>query len=105
MDHPQFYPTTEKAIQGTEVETVIVCNLKSYLPWLKGFLGGLLGKIPHAERHAPGHLMFDDVVAGAQPVPPAVEIDPDQRPGTDYLYRRHHRCAQRGGADAFQLRV
>jgi long-chain acyl-CoA synthetase len=76
MDHPQFYPTTEKAVQGTEVETVIVCNLKSYLPWLKGFLGGLLGKIPHAERHAPGHLMFDDVVAGAQPVPPAVEIDP-----------------------------
>ncbi len=76
MDHPQFYATTEAAIQGTDVETVVVCNVKSYLPRLKGFLGGLLGKIPHAERHAPGHLMFDDVVAGAQPAPPTVDIDP-----------------------------
>jgi long-chain acyl-CoA synthetase len=76
MDHPRFYPTTEKAIQGTAVETVVVCNVKSYLPWLKGFLGGLLGKIPCAEKHVPGHLMFDDVVAGARPEPPTVEIDP-----------------------------
>lgn len=76
MDHPQFYDTAEKAIRDTLVETVVVCNVKSYLPWLKGFLGGLLGKIPHAERHAPGHLMFDDVVAGADPTPPEVAIDP-----------------------------
>jgi len=76
MDHPQFYPTAEKAIQGTDVETVVVCNVKSYLPWLKGFLGGLLGKIPHAERHATGHLMFDDVVGSAQPAQPATAIDP-----------------------------
>jgi long-chain acyl-CoA synthetase len=76
MDHPQFYPTTEEAIKGTEVETVVVCNVKSYLPWLKGFLGGLLGKIPHAERHAAGHLMFDDVVGSARPAPPATAIDP-----------------------------
>lgn len=51
-------------------------SLKSYLPWLKGFLGGLLGKIPCAEKHAHGHLMFDDVVASAQPNPPSVDIDP-----------------------------
>lgn len=76
MDHPQFYDTAEKAIRETSVETVVVCNVKSYLPWLKGFLGGLLGKIPHAERHAAGHLMFDDVVAGADPTPPEVTIDP-----------------------------
>ena len=76
MDHPQFYPTAEKAIQGTDVKSVVVCNVKSYLPWLKGFLGGLLGKIPHAERHATGHLMFDDVVSSAQPAPPATAIDP-----------------------------
>jgi len=76
MDHPQFYDTAEKAIRETAVETVVVCNVKSYLPWLKGFLGGLLGKIPRAERHAAGHLMFDDVVAGADPIPPEVTIDP-----------------------------
>jgi len=76
MDHPQFYDTTEKAIRNTAVETVVICNVKSYLPWLKGLMGGLLGKIPRAERHAPGHLMFDDVVAGARPAPPEVSIDP-----------------------------
>ena len=78
MDHPQFYPTTEKAVQGTDVETVVICNVKSYLPWLKGFLGGLLGKIPQAEKHAPGHLMFDDVVNQAQPSPPKVDINPTE---------------------------
>ncbi len=78
MDHPQFYPTTVKAVQGTDVETVVICNVKSYLPWIKGFLGGLLGKIPKAAKHEPGHLMFDDVVSGAQPKPPAVDIDPSE---------------------------
>lgn len=76
MDHPQFYPTTVEAIKDSDVETVVVCNVKSYLPPLKGFLGGLLGKVPKAASHEPGHLMFDDVVAAAQPKPPAVEIDP-----------------------------
>jgi len=78
MDHSQFYPTTEKAVQGTAVETVVICNVKSYLPWLKGFLGGLLGKIPQAAQHAPGHLMFDDIVNSAQPTPPAVDINPSE---------------------------
>ncbi|MEW6264310.1 MAG: long-chain fatty acid--CoA ligase [Thermodesulfobacteriota bacterium] len=76
MDHPQFYTTTVNAIKGTDVETVVVCNVKSYLPWLKGFLGGLLGKIPKAESHEPGHIMFDDAVAQARPQPPAVDIKP-----------------------------
>ncbi|MGD9330176.1 MAG: long-chain fatty acid--CoA ligase [Desulfobacterales bacterium] len=76
MDHAQFYATTEKAIQATAVETVVICNVKSYLPPLKAFLGALLGKLPKAARHAPGHLMFDDVVSAAQPAPPAVEINP-----------------------------
>lgn len=76
MDHPLFYPTTVKAVQNTDVETVVICNVKSYLPPLKGFLGGLLGKIPKAENHVAGHLMFDDVVKNARPQPPAVDIDP-----------------------------
>jgi long-chain acyl-CoA synthetase len=78
MDHPQFYPTTVKAVAGTAVETVVICSVKSYLPPLKGFLGGLLGKIPKAERHEPGHLMFDTVVAGALPAPPDVTINPTE---------------------------
>ena len=76
MDHPQFYPTTVEAIKGTDVETVVVCGVKSYLPPIKAIIGGLLGKIPKAGNYQPGHLFFDDVVAGAQPQPPEVEIDP-----------------------------
>jgi long-chain acyl-CoA synthetase len=78
MDHPNFYPTTVKAVQGTDVQTVVVCSVKSYLPKLKGILGGLLGKIPKAERHEPGHLFFDDVVAAAKPAAPPVSIVPSR---------------------------
>jgi len=56
MDHPQFYPNTVKAIEGTNVDTVIICNIKSYLPKIKALLGGLLGKIPKAERHEPHYV-------------------------------------------------
>ncbi|MBW2469862.1 MAG: long-chain fatty acid--CoA ligase [Deltaproteobacteria bacterium] len=78
MDHPQFYPTTVEAIKGTEVETVVICGVKSYLPPIKAFIGGLLGKIPKAGNYLPGHLFFDDVVAGAQPRPPDVDINPTE---------------------------
>ena len=78
MDHPQFYPTTVEAIKGTDIETAVICGVKSYLPPIKAFIGGLLGKIPKAGNYQPGHLFFDDVVAGAQPRPPEVEINPAQ---------------------------
>jgi long-chain acyl-CoA synthetase len=76
MDHPQFYPTTVEAIKDTDVSTVVICNVKSYLPALKGFLGGLLGKIPKAGNYQSGHVFFDDAVKSAQPKPPEVDIDP-----------------------------
>ena len=78
MDHPQFYPTTVQAIKGTDVGTVVVCGVKSYLPPLKAFLGGLLGKIPKADRIDPAHFKFDHVVAKARPEPPKVDINPDE---------------------------
>jgi long-chain acyl-CoA synthetase len=78
MDHPQFYPTTVEAIKDTDIETAVICGVKSYLPPIKAFIGGLLGKIPKAGNYQPGHLFFDDVVAGAKPQPPEVEIDPVQ---------------------------
>ncbi|MBI4775268.1 MAG: long-chain fatty acid--CoA ligase [Deltaproteobacteria bacterium] len=76
MDHPAFYPMLSEAAKGTAVDTIVVCNIKSYLPTLRGFLGSMLGKIPKADRHEPGHLMFDDVVASAEPHPPDISIDP-----------------------------
>ena len=78
MDHPQFYPTTVEAVQGSAVETVVICGVKSYLPFIKGFLGGLLGKIPKADSYQSGHLFFDDVVATAKPQPPSIDIDPNE---------------------------
>ena len=79
MDHPEFYATAVKAVQSSPVETVVICNVKSYLPKFKAFLGDLLGKIPKAAHHEPGHLMFDDAVKSARPVPPEVEVDPVNR--------------------------
>ena len=76
MDHPQFYPTTVEAVKGTDVESVVICSVKSYLPKVKAILGGLLGKIPKAEKYEPGHLFFDDIVASAKAEPPAVDINP-----------------------------
>jgi long-chain acyl-CoA synthetase len=76
MDHPQFYPTVVEAMRDTDVEQVVICGVKSYLPPLTAFIGGLLGKIPKAERHAPGHLLYDQVVRNASPKPPDVQIDP-----------------------------
>ncbi|MBN1103739.1 MAG: long-chain fatty acid--CoA ligase [Deltaproteobacteria bacterium] len=76
MDHPQFYPTVLKALGGTAVETVVICNVKSYLPKIKGFLGSLLGKIPKAEHHEAGHFLFDEAVRTARPDPPKFAINP-----------------------------
>jgi long-chain acyl-CoA synthetase len=76
MDHPNFYPTAVDAARDTDVETIVICNVKSYLPWLKGALGSLLGKIPKADHYEPGHFMFDDAVKSARPEPPRFEVDP-----------------------------
>lgn len=80
MDHPRFYPTTVKAIENTKVNTVVICNIKSYLPRIKGFLGGLLGKIPKADRYENGHLLFDDAIRSAVPPSSKIEINPLEDP-------------------------
>ncbi len=78
MDHPDFYKSTVNAIKGTNVENVIICNIKSYLPKIKGIIGGLLGKIPKADKIETGHLMFDDIVAQSSPKPPSIDINPTE---------------------------
>jgi long-chain acyl-CoA synthetase len=76
MDHPNFYPTAVQAAKGSDVETVVICNVKSYLPRLKGTLGALLGKIPKADHHEPGHILYDEAVKSARPEPPRFDVDP-----------------------------
>ncbi len=76
MDHPQFYPTAVEAAKGTDVRTVVVCNIKSYLPKTKAILGSLLGKLPKAESIQPGHIQYDDALGSAKPEPPDITVDP-----------------------------
>jgi long-chain acyl-CoA synthetase len=78
MDHPIFYPTAVAALEGADVKTVVICNVKSYLPKLKGAIGSLLGKIPKADRHEPGHFLFDDLVRSSKPQAPALRINPTE---------------------------
>jgi long-chain acyl-CoA synthetase len=76
MDHPVFYPTAVAALEGAEVKTVVICNVKSYLPKLKGLIGSLLGKIPKADHHEPGHFFFDNIVKSSRPETPSLKINP-----------------------------
>lgn len=78
MDHPQFYPTACKAVEGTDVEWMVFCNVKPFLPPVKGLLGGLLGKIPKASHHEPGHIAFEAALAGQPTGAPRVTVDPKE---------------------------
>lgn len=78
MDHPQFYSTACKAVEGTQVEFVVYCNVKPFLPTLKGFLGGLLGKIPKAGAYQPGHISLEQALSGQSSSPPRVSMDPKE---------------------------
>ncbi len=77
LDHPVFTPTCYEAIKGTDVKTVVVCNVKSFLPKIKAIFGSLLKKIPHSPYYEKDITFFyDDIVASYEPVPPHVDIDP-----------------------------
>ncbi|MBE2266704.1 MAG: AMP-binding protein, partial [Anaerolinea sp.] len=78
MDHPILYETACEAIRDTSVETVVICNVSTFLPLHERLLGRVLGKIPHAERHEPGHVLFDDVLKHASSTPPDVNINPQR---------------------------
>ncbi len=78
MDHPTIYPTAVKALEGSDVQTVVICNARSYLSPLKGLLGSLLGKIPRAKHHEPGHLMFQEIVKSSNLEPPQLNINPTE---------------------------
>jgi len=80
LDHPQLYPTTVEAQKGTEVNTVVICSVKSHLPKLKACIGGLLKKIPKADGHEPDHFHYEEVLAESRPEPPDVAVRPGRDP-------------------------
>ncbi len=77
MDHPIFYPSTVKAIENTKIKTVIICNIKSYLPKLKAIIGGLLGKIPNAGSYQKGHVMYGNIISENFPPSKSILVDPE----------------------------
>ncbi|RDE12823.1 MAG: long-chain fatty acid--CoA ligase [Candidatus Thorarchaeota archaeon] len=78
LDHPTFTPTCYEAIKGTDVKTVVVCSVKSFLPKAKAVLGGALGKIPKSPSYqADVTFFYDDVIAKSEPKPPDVKVNPD----------------------------
>jgi len=77
MDHPEFYPTTVEAIKNTQIETVIICSVKKYLPKIKSILGQLMGKLPKAERYEQGHFFFDEIITRSNSTSPNININPN----------------------------
>ena len=79
MDDKRFTPTTYEAIKGTDVETVIVCSVKNYLPKVKSIIGSLFGKIPKSPYYEEGKtFFFDNIVTEYEPKVPDVEINPKE---------------------------
>lgn len=76
MDHQNFYDTALEAMEGSDVHTVVICNIKSYLPPIKGFMGSVLGLLPKAKGHETDHFLFDEVVKDNPPDPPVLDINP-----------------------------
>lgn len=77
MDDKRFTPTTYEAAKGTDVETVIVCNVKSFLPKAKAVIGGLIGKIPKSPYYEEDKTFFyDNIVTEFEPKSPDVKINP-----------------------------
>ncbi|MGQ4911263.1 MAG: long-chain-fatty-acid--CoA ligase [Candidatus Thorarchaeota archaeon] len=79
LDHPTFTPTCYEAVKGTNVEKVIVCGTKAFLPKVKAILGGLLGKIPKSPYYEEDKTVFyDDIIANAEAKAPDVSINPKE---------------------------
>ncbi len=80
MDHERFYPTAVQAIEDTDVETVVLCNVKNWIPGLKKFIGSLAGKLPQAKEYKPGHMHLDEILRETQPISEPVKVEPLEDP-------------------------
>jgi long-chain acyl-CoA synthetase len=77
FDHPSFTPTSYQAVKGTDVETVVICSIKSFLPKIKGILGSLIGKIPKGP-YEEGTAFYDEIIEQFEPKAPDVSIKPKE---------------------------
>ncbi|MGY5874499.1 MAG: AMP-binding protein, partial [Candidatus Thorarchaeota archaeon] len=75
FDHETFGPTTYEAVKNTDVEKIVFCSIKAFLPKVKAILGGLLGKIPKSPSHEEGTVFYDDIMADYEAKAPDIQID------------------------------
>ena len=85
FDYPKYGPITYEAVKDTDVETVILCGVKRYLPKVKAILGGLLGKIPKSEHYEEGTVFYDDIMTGYSAAAPEVSINPKEDLALSYI--------------------
>ncbi len=78
FDHEKFAPSTYKAIKGTQVKHVVICQTKDFLPKLKAIIGGLLGKVPKSPFYEDAITSFFSEILVYEPTKPKVEINPDE---------------------------
>lgn len=75
LDHPQFTPTCYEGVKETDVEKVIVCGTKAFLPKAKAILGGMLGKIPKSPYYEEDKTVFyDDIMKNYEAKAPTVSV-------------------------------
>ncbi len=75
LDHPTFTPTCYEGVKDTDVEKVIVCGTKAFLPKAKAMIGGLLGKIPKSPYYEEDKTVFyDDIMTNYEAKPPTVSV-------------------------------
>ncbi|HML02181.1 MAG TPA: long-chain fatty acid--CoA ligase, partial [Candidatus Bathyarchaeia archaeon] len=74
-----LYPILEKVLEKTKVKTIIVANLKDYMPAATAVLGSLIGRIPsHRVQPKPGIHFFKEMLSQHDKKPPKVDIDPKE---------------------------
>jgi long-chain acyl-CoA synthetase len=77
LDHPIFTPACYEAVKETNVDKVIVCGTKAFLPKAKAVIGGLFGKIPKSPFYEDDKTVFyDDIIANYEAKAPDVKINP-----------------------------
>jgi len=78
LDHPTFTPTCYEAIKDTDVDTVVVCSLKSFIPKVKAVIGGLLGKVPKSPYYEEDKTFhYHKIVAEYPSEMTSPAVDPD----------------------------
>lgn len=72
----RLFPLVMKIRERTGLKRVIVTSIKEYLPGFKGFLAGLLRKIPPLPNKEPGVYYMEELLEGNSPNPPKIDVDP-----------------------------